>query len=265
MRPKPALPGGARQHGARVEVELLAVEAEGELWELDFGAKMALADERRGRGNELFRGGWYEWAASEYEQAMRYLVFMAHPTDDEAPKIAEATATVQLNLAAAALRCGREDDAVRHAEKVLALRPDDAKALYRLGQAYTNLNRCADAADALRRAAAASADDAAAVARVKQEKRMRERRARGTASSAARTRGWSAAAAAATIRRRRRVRRRGRPPLAVAQRGAPRFAQHAHGGAGGVCGRRLCLFGSGWAHRRAVEPEAIFRVVFCAI
>ena len=161
------------------EVELLAVEAEGELWELDFGAKMALADERRGRGNELFRGGWYEWAAAEYEQAMRYLVFMAHPTDDEAPKIAEATATVQLNLAAAALRCGREDDAVRHAEKVLALRPDDAKALYRLGQAYTNLNRWDDAADALRRAAAASADDAAAVARVKQEeKRMRERRAR---------------------------------------------------------------------------------------
>ena len=131
------------------EVELLAVEAEGELWELDFGAKMALADERRGRGNELFRGGWYEWAAAEYEQAMRYLVFMAHPTDDEAPKIAEATATVQLNLAAAALRCGREDDAVRHAEKVLALRPDDAKALYRLGQAYTNLNRWDDAADAL--------------------------------------------------------------------------------------------------------------------
>ena len=75
-------------------------------------------------------------AAEEYEQGLRYLIFMPHPEPQQVPHIQEASAACHLNLAAVNLRMGREKTAIKHAEDCLKLRPDDTKAHYRLGQVW---------------------------------------------------------------------------------------------------------------------------------
>jgi len=118
----------------------------------------------------------------------------------------EATVRMQLNLCAAKLRTGREAAALAHADKVLELRPEHPKALYRKGQAsggtapaplgtrgrltggclssrqaHTQLGAYAEASLALTRAKAAAeaeADSSAAAAVEKEEARLAERRQR---------------------------------------------------------------------------------------
>ena len=81
------------------DVELVRLEEEPDLWDQSFETKMRFAEERRARGNRLFKRGLYEWADAEYEQALRYLLFNPHPTPDESAAIAAASLAVQLNLA----------------------------------------------------------------------------------------------------------------------------------------------------------------------
>lgn len=76
------------------------------------------ASEYRERGNTLFRNQYYDTADGEYELAMRYLLFNAHPNDEELPIITEGLVAVQLNLAASKLRIGREKDCISQAQKV---------------------------------------------------------------------------------------------------------------------------------------------------
>ena len=45
---------------------------------------MALAEERRQRGNTLVGGAHFLMADAEYEQALRYLIFMPHPEPEQA-------------------------------------------------------------------------------------------------------------------------------------------------------------------------------------
>jgi len=190
----------------RYEVELVKLEEEAELWDLSFDDKLRLAAERRERGNALFRGLAFAEADEEYEQGMRYLVYMPQPEDGQLARrprrvarrcgapvressvacrlqapLEEATVRMQLNLCAAKLRTGREAAALAHADKVLELRPEHPKALYRKGQAHTQLGAYAEASLALTRAKAAAeaeADSSAAAAVEKEEARLAERRQR---------------------------------------------------------------------------------------
>jgi len=165
----------------RYEVELVKLEEEAELWDLSFDDKLRLAAERRERGNALFRGLAFAEADEEYEQGMRYLVYMPQPEDGQLAPLEEATVRMQLNLCAAKLRTGREAAALAHADKVLELRPEHPKALYRKGQAHTQLGAYAEASLALTRAKAAAeaeADSSAAAAVEKEEARLAERRQR---------------------------------------------------------------------------------------
>ena len=140
---------------------------------------MRAARERRERGNRLFGKLYFHEADQEYEQALRFLVFMPHATPEQAPHIAAELSTVQLNLAATKLRCGYEDAAIKHAEKVLELCPEHTKALYRIGQAYTQLGEYAKAKDFLQRAEAAPTADASVRAAVAKEMaRLQERKER---------------------------------------------------------------------------------------
>jgi len=211
----PRVPGSAV---VTYEVELVKLEEEAELWDLSFDDKLRLAAERRERGNALYRGLAFAAADEEYEQGMRYLVYMPQPEDGQlvmvvvvvedgqlarrprlvarrcgAPgressvacrlqaPLEEATVRMQLNLCAAKLRTGREAAALAHADKVLELRPEHPKALYRKGQAHTQLGAYAEASLALTRAKAAAeaeADSSAAAAVEKEEARLAERRQR---------------------------------------------------------------------------------------
>ena len=81
------------------DVELMRLEEEPDLWDQSFETKMRFAEERRARGNRLFKRGLYEWADAEYEQALRYLLFNPHPTPEDSAAIGAASLAVQLNLA----------------------------------------------------------------------------------------------------------------------------------------------------------------------
>jgi tetratricopeptide (TPR) repeat protein len=144
-----------------------------------FEDKMRAARERRERGNRLFGKRYFHEADQEYEQALRFLVFMPHATPQQAPHIAADISAVQLNLAATKLRCGYEDAAIKHATKVLEMCPEHTKALYRIGQAYTQLGEYAKAREHLQRAEAApTADDAVRAAVAKEMARLQERKER---------------------------------------------------------------------------------------
>ena len=168
----PCVPGSAT---LRYDVEMLAVEKEEELWDMSFARKMALATERRQRGNTLVGGGHLLMADAEYEQALRYLVFMPHPEPPEVPVIGEALAAVHLNLAATRLRLA-ERGAIRHARDALQaaepLRdmPKQSKAHYRLGQAHTQLGAYSDAESHFEKAEACAAGDAPAQAAIRKER-----------------------------------------------------------------------------------------------
>ena len=62
-------------------------------------------------------------ADAEYEQALRYLVFMPHPEEGQVPLIDEALLAVHLNLAATKLRLCMEEKAIKHATDALATTP----------------------------------------------------------------------------------------------------------------------------------------------
>jgi len=169
----PVVPGSAT---LTYDVEVLSIEKEEELWDLSFEDKMRYAAERRQRGNTLTGGKYYLMAAEEYEQGLRYLVFMPHPEPQQVPHIQEASAACHLNLAAVNLRMGREKTAIKHAEDCLKLRPDDAKAHYRLGQAYNQLGDYQRATKHLTLAEKHAAGDAGSVAAIAKERERLQRR-----------------------------------------------------------------------------------------
>ena len=175
----PMVPGSAT---LTYDVELLTVEKEIELWDMSFEDKMRLAAERKQRGNTLVSGGHLLIADAEYEQAMRYLVFMPHPEPSQVPLIDEAMLAVNLNLAATKLRLGQEEKAIKHASDVLAKHPDHTKAHYRLAQAYTQLGKVAHAQAHLEHAERCAEGDDASLAGIRKERerlqRMRDKRDR---------------------------------------------------------------------------------------
>lgn len=169
----PRVPGSAT---LVYEVEILSAEVEEELWEMEFAVKMRLAAERKDRGNTLFRKKLFEFAASEYQEASRYLAFMPHPKESEAPQIQAELVTVNLNLAATRLRMGHEDLAINHCKTALKLCPKHPKAEYRLGQAHVQLGNYQLARKHLELAEIASAGDEAAVKSVHAELRRLDER-----------------------------------------------------------------------------------------
>lgn len=179
----PCVPGSAT---LVYDVELEKLDDEVELWDLSFEEKMSLAAERRLRGNTLFRQQtgarvkeYLLYADAEYEQAKRYLVFCPHLEEQQVPPHRAALVAVNLNLAATKLRMGREEEAVKMCNAVLEASPGEQKALYRLGQAYTQLGKYGMAREQLQKAEAASVGDEDALAAVVAEQdRLQKRQER---------------------------------------------------------------------------------------
>ncbi|KAI6042631.1 TPR-like protein [Pisolithus marmoratus] len=78
------------------------------------------------KGNEAFKAGDYPTAIGHYTTAI-----LADGNDP----------TFYLNRAAAYLKLGKNEDAERDSTKVLALNPNNVKALFRRGQARQSLNK----------------------------------------------------------------------------------------------------------------------------
>jgi FKBP-type peptidyl-prolyl cis-trans isomerase len=79
----PSLPRVPGSSVLRYELELLSLETEPDLWDLDFDQKLSFARERRERGNRMFKRQHFREADEEYEQGLRYLVYMPQVEENE--------------------------------------------------------------------------------------------------------------------------------------------------------------------------------------
>jgi len=109
----PCVPGSAV---LLYEVELLSLQTEGDLWDLEFDQKINFARERRERGNRLFKRQYFREADEEYEQGLRYLIYMPQIEENQKEPLEQEMVLMQLNLTASKLRCGHEASAIAHAE-----------------------------------------------------------------------------------------------------------------------------------------------------
>ncbi|CAL5229942.1 g13370 [Coccomyxa viridis] len=103
-------------------------------------------------GNKLFSQGRYEQAAAKYEMAKSEL------TGDTSTEAAALRQKCSLNLASCYLKLDENRKCVQQCSEVLQSNPEDRKALYRRGQAYSALKAypaaVADLAGALERSPA---------------------------------------------------------------------------------------------------------------
>ena len=108
-----------------------------ELWELTDEEKLDLARRHKATGTEKFRRGDVKAAAMCYSKALKHLV---SANDMSHKDITALRLVLLLNLAACQLKFQHNHHAAINCSKVLDLKPDNVKALYRRGQALTNMN-----------------------------------------------------------------------------------------------------------------------------
>lgn len=164
--PSAGIGGGA---ALRYELELLRVDDALDVAQMDSGARFAAADAKRARGNELFARDEFAMAINSYSKALRFVdKAPAAAAVEGQPPVAEVQPEAQLqalsarvhnNLAAAQLKIEAHDAALLSCERVLALQPDNVKALFRRGRALSAKGELLEALVALRRAVAVQPDN----------------------------------------------------------------------------------------------------------
>ena len=107
---------------------------------------MEEARRRKALGNDLFRSGKVALAKAKYEGLLRDVRRVCGVTESaDAEELEAMGLSCQLNLAACALKLNDPADAIKHCDKVLETHPENAKALYRRGQARTAMSEWAGA------------------------------------------------------------------------------------------------------------------------
>jgi len=126
--------------------------------ELGFDEKMELSADRKRRGNALVGAKQHEWADAEYDAAGQYLAMILHAdlTPEQIHAKEEALVAVNLNAAMTRLRRGKANESMDLCHAVLELRPEESKALFRLGQAHAEVANHDEAKAFLTRAEAAA-------------------------------------------------------------------------------------------------------------
>jgi len=133
---------------------------------LQVSDKIAVAAAIRERGNELFKEGKWLQAIGKYSKSLRYIE-EDFPTDAEEAQMRHARIAPLLNRAAAWLKIPLErdptalDSAFADLDAVLAIEPDNPKALLRKGQALIKRGECELALPFLLRAQQQLPDDKA--------------------------------------------------------------------------------------------------------
>lgn len=114
------------------------------------GARVAAATRQKERGSAKVKGGQHAAALRRYVRA----VLLLRGAEGE-PAAAAVAAAAHNNAALCQLKLGRHAAAAKSATAVLALEPDNGKALYRRGQARIELGQPVLALEDLRAAAKA--------------------------------------------------------------------------------------------------------------
>ena len=122
----PTIPAGATLN---FEVELFDwQEKMKETWQMSAEEKLAAGEKMKAVGTEAFKAKDFVTAATKYTEGFD---IVKDSTEDEAPPLKISLA---LNAAAAQLKTGENTSAITNCEFVLAIEPENVKALFRKGQ-----------------------------------------------------------------------------------------------------------------------------------
>lgn len=148
----PDIPGDARLH---FELELVDVQPGPDMDKLTVEERLKFGEQKRERGNDLFGREDYSGAINSYSKAVQFVDrFGGGLTGDTAilQQLVDCKIKCYNNMAASQLKVGAPDAAIRSCEEVLQTQPDNIKALYRLGKAYSSKGQTQKAVNPLKKA-----------------------------------------------------------------------------------------------------------------
>ena len=126
------------------EFELLQVDSPGsykqEAWAMSDSEKLDLVPKLKEEGNTLYRSGDYVPAAGKYFEAISYLEQLGvkeKPQSDIWNEIMQKKVPLLLNYCQCKLLMKEYLVVIKHTTQVLEFEPDNVKALFRRGKAYS--------------------------------------------------------------------------------------------------------------------------------
>lgn len=129
-------------------IEMHSFELGKDVWTLNRYERLAIAKHHKTLGTQLFKENNLEGAAIQYSKALKYIIPVTTPNihleieelESEEREVISLKSTLMLNLAACQLKFKQYPHVVENCNRVLELEPKNVKALYRRGQAHTNMN-----------------------------------------------------------------------------------------------------------------------------
>lgn len=125
----------------KIQFLLLSYTTEPEIWEMSVTEKWRRASYHKERGLELYARGMYQYAFRRFGLTLKYVISLEHdvPSGEEGMDIKGLKLSCYLNIAACQMRHHNFESVVKNSTKALNLQPNNAKALYRRGSAYVEL------------------------------------------------------------------------------------------------------------------------------
>lgn len=134
------------------EVEMVDYTKVKATWEMSAEEKLDACRKAKDEGNELYKTGNYAKAAKKYKKAGKFVDtdYSFKEEEKEAAKLLKVAC--HLNSAACDLKLKQYKDVLENSKKVLDIDKDNVKALFRRGQAHSELDNWDEAQQDFRRA-----------------------------------------------------------------------------------------------------------------
>ncbi|XP_064460900.1 peptidyl-prolyl cis-trans isomerase FKBP8-like [Ornithodoros turicata] len=149
---EPDIPPNATLH---YEVELISSQTAKDETELPFEDRLRIGDQKRERGNFWYSRSECSNATRCYRRALDFLDDMGLNVSDS-PKDLQQLLDLRLkvynNLAAAQMKMGAHEAALKSVDTVLKVQPNNVKALFRKGKILAHQGDVSEAVDVLKRA-----------------------------------------------------------------------------------------------------------------
>jgi len=127
------------------EIELLDFTKEKQAWEMETPEKFEACEKAKKEGNDLFVAGKVERARKKYKKALGLVDSDYSMKDDEKENAKKLKLPCYLNLAACLLKLKDWKEVIENCNKALEMEPNNAKGLFRRGQAFSELDEWEDA------------------------------------------------------------------------------------------------------------------------
>ncbi|XP_035210309.1 70 kDa peptidyl-prolyl isomerase-like [Stegodyphus dumicola] len=138
----PSTNENASSNLVEIQFQLLSYTREPEIWEMSITEKWRRASYHKQRGLELYSRGAYQYAFRRFGLTFKYVISLEHDIpsgQEEGMDIRGLKLSCYLNVAACQMRHHNFESVVINSTKALIIQPNNAKALYRRGAAYLQL------------------------------------------------------------------------------------------------------------------------------